>query len=84
MFNMFTVGLITVLCIIATIVTYRVLKEEEKKQKSYEEKGATAEDEYQRSLEYEKTSWKTNIPRLTWIYVIATLASIVAFVIYMA
>lgn len=81
--NAFSVGLIIVVCLVATVITYRVLKEEERKQKAYEESSETFEDELNRSLEYEKTSWKTNIPLLTWIYIIATLASLIALVIYM-
>ncbi|MCM3739634.1 hypothetical protein M3210_05065 [Oceanobacillus luteolus] len=81
--NAFTVGLIIVVCLVATVITYRVLKEEEQKQKAYEESSETFQDEFNRSLEYERTSWKTNIPLLTWIYIIATLASLIALVIYM-
>lgn len=83
-FNAFTIGLITIVCIIATVLTYRVLKEEEKKQKAYRESGQTIEDEMQRSLEYEKSSWTSNVPIMSWIYVVATVLSIIAFVIYIA
>lgn len=82
-FNALTIGLISVVCLVAVIITYRVLKEEERKQKGYEESGQSAEEELQRSLEYEKSSWSSNIPVLTWIYVIATLLSIIALVVYM-
>lgn len=83
-FNAFTVGLIIIVCVIATVLTYRVLKEEEHKQKAYKESGQTIEDELQRSLEYETSSWSSNVPIMSWIYIVATVLSIIAFVIYMA
>ena len=81
--NIWVFGLIIVVCIIGGIITFRVLKVEENKQKEYEKSGDTAKDELARSLEYEKSSLKSNIPLLSWIYIIAIVVSIIAFAIYM-
>lgn len=82
-FNLFTVGLIAIVCIIAVILTYRVLREEEQKQKELREQNDSAKDELERSLEYEKNSWRTNISGLTWIYIITTVIILVGFFIYL-
>ena len=81
--NIWVMGLIVVVCIIGGIITVRVLKVEENKQKEYEDSGDTAKDELERSLEYEKSSLKSNVPILSWIYIIAIVVSLIAFVVYL-
>ena len=81
--NIWVIGLILVVCIIGGIITVRVLKVEEYKQKECEKSGDTAREELERSHEYEKSSLKSNVPILTWIYIIAIGLSLGAFVIYM-
>jgi Flp pilus assembly protein TadB len=83
-FNLFTIGLISIVCIIAIILTYRILKEEEKKLEDLKESGDTVQDEIKRSHEYEEKSWGTGIPLISWIYVIATVGAIILFVVYIA
>lgn len=77
------IGLIAVVCIVALAITYRVLKVEEKKQKEYRKKGATFQDELERSHDYEEQSLKSNLPNLSWIYVVAAIVVVIAFVIYL-
>ncbi len=74
------IGIIAVLCIIALVMTYRVLKTEEKKQREYRSEG---DNELQRSHEYEKKSLKSDLPNLTWIYIIATIIVTILFVVYL-
>lgn len=83
MLSGWVIGLVIVVCIIGGLITLRVLKEEENKQRQYEESGETAKGELERSLEYEEKSWSSNVPKLTWIYVVSTVLSIIALVIYM-
>ena len=64
---MIIAGVIT--SIAALIGTFLVGKDVTRQMKRYEEEGDTAADELARSLEYEKTSLKYNIKRLSWIYV---------------
>lgn len=72
-----------ILFVAALVGTLFAFKQEENKMKKYEEEGVTPEDEIKRSLEYEKTSLKSNVPTQIWIYTITILLSIVAFVIYL-
>lgn len=64
------------ICIIALIGTLLVGKEVSIKQKQYESEGDTLQDEIARSHAYEKTSLKTNIKALTWIYILLTIVVI--------
>lgn len=84
MLSGWVIGLVIVVCVIGGLITLRVLKVEENKQQKYEERGETAKGELERSLEYEEKSLHKNVPRLTWIYVVATLLSIIALVVYMS
>ena len=77
------IGLVVAACIIALAITYRVLKVEEKKQKEYKKEGAGFGDELERSHEYEEKSLKSNLPNLSWIYIVAGVIIIIAFVIYL-
>ncbi|WP_405103433.1 hypothetical protein [Oceanobacillus sp. FSL H7-0719] len=77
------IGLVVAACIIALAITYRVLKVEEKKQKEYKKEGAGFGDELERSHEYEEKSLKSNLPNLSWIYIVAAVIIIIAFVIYL-
>lgn len=77
------IGLVVAACIIALAITYRVLKVEEKKQKEYKKEGADFGDELERSHEYEEKSLKSNLPNLSWIYIVAGVIIIIAFVIYL-
>ena len=65
------------------IITLYIFKKEEQKIKKLEEQGDSTQDELQRSLEYEQQSLTSNIPVLTWIYVISIGLSLLALVIYM-
>lgn len=61
---------------IALIATLIVGKQVSQQIKEYEEEEVTAEDELQRSLEYEKKSISGNLKPLTWIYIALALATI--------
>lgn len=61
---------------IALIATLLVGKQVSSQIKEYEEQGATHEDEFQRSLEYEKTIVNGKLKPLTWIYIALALATI--------
>lgn len=74
---------LTVLFIAALAGTFFAFKQEEKKMKQYEEEGQTEQDELKRSLEYETSSLKSNVPIQIWIYVITILLSLIAFAIYL-
>lgn len=74
---------LTVLFIAALAGTFFAFKQEEKKMKKYEEEGQTVQDELKRSLEYESSSLKSNVPIQIWIYVITIILSLVAFAIYL-
>ncbi|AIF45477.1 hypothetical protein [Virgibacillus sp. SK37] len=63
--------------------TFYAFKQEEKKMKKYEEEGDTVEEQLKRSLEYEKSSLKSNVPIQIWIYTITILLSLIAFAIYL-
>ncbi|APC48832.1 hypothetical protein [Virgibacillus halodenitrificans] len=63
--------------------TFYAFKQEEEKMKKYEEEGDTVEDQLKRSLEYEKSSLKSNVPIQIWIYTITILLSLIAFAIYL-
>lgn len=77
------IGLIVVVCLIALAITYRVLKVEEKKQKEYRREGASFGDEVERSHKYEEKSLKSNLPNLTWIYIVAAVIIFIAFAIFL-
>jgi hypothetical protein len=79
-------GLIIILVILfvaALIGTFFAFRQEENKMKKYEEEGDTPQDEIRRSLDYEKSSLKSNVPIQVWIYTIAILLSLLAFAIYL-
>jgi type IV secretory pathway component VirB8 len=72
-----------VLFAIALVGTFFAFRQEENKMKKYEEDGDTPQDEIQRSLDYEKSSLKSNVSIQVWIYVVAILLSLLAFAIYL-
>jgi hypothetical protein len=72
-----------ILFIAAMIGTFYAFKQEENKMKKYEEEGVTPQDEIKRSLEYEKSSLKSNVPIQVWIYTITILLALLAFAIYL-
>lgn len=74
--------LIGVVCLIAVVLTLYGMKQEEDKQKKYEEAGKEAVSELERSLEYETKSLKSNLPSLIWIYVITIGLSMLALAFY--
>lgn len=81
-----SIGLIIfliILFIIAMGATIFALKQEERKMRTYEEEGQTAQDELKRSIEYESKSLKTNVPILTWIYSITILLVLIVFTVYL-
>ncbi|MBM7716648.1 hypothetical protein MHB50_09635 [Siminovitchia sp. FSL H7-0308] len=59
-----------IVSIAALVGTFLVGRDVSRQMKQYEEQGDTPEDELARSLDYEKTSLKVNIKRLTWIYIV--------------
>ena len=63
--------------------TFFAFRQEENKIKRYEEEGVTPQDEIKRSLDYEKSSLKSNVPIQLWIYSIAIFLSLLACVIYL-
>ncbi|MEC5425156.1 hypothetical protein QGM71_16845 [Virgibacillus sp. C22-A2] len=73
---------LAILFIVALVGTLFAFKQEENKMKKYEKDGDTVEDELKRSLDYEKSSLKSNIPIQLWIYTVTIILSIVAFAIY--
>lgn len=82
---MMSMGLIIVIAalfVIATVWTLYILKQEENKLKKYEEEGDTVENEIKRSLEYEKSSLKSNVPLQIWIYTITIVLSLIVFAFY--
>ncbi|WP_047986474.1 hypothetical protein [Ornithinibacillus californiensis] len=74
---------VIIVSVIGLVATLIVLKQEGAKMKKYEEEGDTAENELQRSLEYETKSLSSNVKNLTWIYVVVLLLSFIAFAVYM-
>ncbi|WP_340003113.1 hypothetical protein [Oceanobacillus sp. FSL K6-0127] len=74
--------LIGVVCLIAIVLILYGMKQEEDKQKKYEEAGEEAASELERSLEYETKSLKSNLPSLIWIYVVTISLSLFALVLY--
>ncbi|MFA1818769.1 hypothetical protein ACDX78_00980 [Virgibacillus oceani] len=74
---------LVILFIVSLLATFYALRQEENKIKKYEEEGDTPQEEIKRSLDYEKSSLKSNIPIQIWIYTIAILLSLLAFVIYL-
>lgn len=71
------------LFIVALAVTFYIFKKEEEKMRKLEVEGDTSSDELQRSIDYESNSLKSNVPILTWIYVITILLSLIIFFIYL-
>lgn len=65
---MIIAGVIT--SIAALVGTFLVGRDVTRQLKKYEEEGDTPEDQLARSIDYEKTSLKYNIKRLSWIYVV--------------
>ncbi|HLR68041.1 hypothetical protein [Virgibacillus alimentarius] len=83
---MMSLGLIIVIILlfmIATVWTLYIFKQEENKLKKYEKEGDTIENEMKRSLDYEKSSLKSNVPLQIWIYSITIVLSLAAFGIYL-
>ncbi|GAB3064326.1 hypothetical protein [Virgibacillus ainsalahensis] len=79
-------GLIIVLILLSIFAiggTFFAFKQEENKMKKYEKEGETVQDEIKRSLDYEESSLKSNVPIQIWIYSIAIFLSLVAFAIYL-
>jgi hypothetical protein len=74
---------VIIVSVIGLVATLIVLKQEGAKMKKYEEEGDTAENELQRSLEYETKSLSSNVKNLSWIYVVVLLLSFIAFGVYM-
>lgn len=74
--------LFVILFILAVGGTFFAFKQEEKKMKHYEEVEETREEELKRSLDYEQTSLKSNVPIQIWIYTITTLVTLIAFALY--
>ncbi|MBM7598809.1 cbb3-type cytochrome oxidase subunit 3 [Virgibacillus halotolerans] len=72
-----------VLFIAAIGGTFFAFRQEENKMKKYAEEGQTFQDELKRAEEYEERSLKSNIPVLSWIYVITILLSLLAFAFYL-
>ncbi|WP_010096298.1 hypothetical protein [Ornithinibacillus scapharcae] len=81
--NIWLIAFILVICIIALVATFMVIKQEERKMKQYEETGDTAKSELQRSHEYETKSLSSNVKSLTWIYVVVIGLSFIVFGLYM-
>jgi len=79
--NIWVLGLVFILCLIAGIVTFSAVKDMERQQKKQKENPDSLKEAIKRSSEYEKTSWGTMSP-LTWMYVVAIVVSLVAFLIY--
>lgn len=69
----------TVLVIVAGVVTWLAVKQEDKKIE--EHKKETPEEARQRSLEYEKNSVSSMIPVQIWAYGITTVVTIVLVII---
>ncbi|RWR11635.1 hypothetical protein [Siminovitchia fortis] len=57
-----------IVSIAALVGTFLVGKDVSRQMKQYEEEGDTVENELARSHDYEKTSLKYNIKRLSWMY----------------
>jgi hypothetical protein len=74
---------LVILFVAALIGTFFAFRQEENKMKKYEEEGDTPQDEIQRSLDYEKSSLKSNVPIQIWIYTITIFLSLLAFAIYL-
>lgn len=74
--------LVGAVCLIAVVLTLYGMKQEEDKQRKYEEAGEGAASEFARSLEYETKSLKSNLPSLILIYVITISLSILALAFY--
>lgn len=81
--NIWIISFIFILCLIAGIITFKVLKEEEEKQKRYKNDPDSAKGALERSHEYEQKSLKSNVTNLSWIYVVAIIGSLIAFFVYM-
>lgn len=71
-----------VLFVITLIATFAVMKREENKQKAYEERGETPEEELQRSFAYEKESLKSNVPTQIWLYTVTISLSLIVFAVF--
>lgn len=83
--NIWVLGSVFILCVIAGIYTFKAIKEMEDKQAEYKKNPDSLKEAIQRSSEYEKTSWgsKSSIPGQTWMYVVAIVVSLIALLIYM-
>ncbi|GEL78104.1 hypothetical protein [Tenuibacillus multivorans] len=73
------IGFLFIITLVGTIL---IGKSESDKVKKYEQEGATASDELNRSLEYESSSLKKNIPSLLIIYTVVIIAGIITLAIY--
>lgn len=73
------IGLIIAACVVGAIITLRVSKKEERIQEKHRKEGDTAEDELERSHEYEEKSLKSNLPNLIRIYAISIAVALVVY-----
>ncbi|HZW67113.1 MAG TPA: hypothetical protein VFF20_00660 [Pseudogracilibacillus sp.] len=80
MLMILTVFLI-ILFIITMIMTWYAFKKQEDKIKAYEQGEHDFDGEYQRSIEYEKTSIKKYLPIQLWVYAITTILTLL-FILY--
>lgn len=74
---------LVILSVVALVGTIFVGMQETKRIKKYEAEGDTPEQQLKRSVEYESSSLKSNVPILAIIYIVAILLSIVGLIIYM-
>ncbi|WP_026571144.1 MULTISPECIES: hypothetical protein [Sediminibacillus] len=71
-----------VVCIAALIITLRLGKSESDKAKIYEKAENRHEQELHRSIDYEKSSMKENVPLLIVIYGATFLIAVALFLIF--
>ncbi|GAA0450362.1 hypothetical protein [Alkalibacillus silvisoli] len=63
-------GIIGVLFIFTLIVTLKIAKNNDRQIKEYESQGIGADEELERSQQYEQESLRRNIPNLAIIYIV--------------
>ncbi|WP_053220400.1 hypothetical protein [Virgibacillus senegalensis] len=71
-----------IVCIVALIITLLLGKSESDKAKAYEKAENRHEQELHRSIDYEKSSMKENVPLLIVIYGATFLIAIALFLIF--
>lgn len=82
---MISIELLIVLGIIFVVtlfLTYYFMRRMENQMKSYEEEGATIEDERERSLRYETESFKKHLPIQIVLYIVIFIISILGIVFF--